>query len=179
MIMSGKIRSRYNGDGSLITGDQWRAMAAESRKRSQDSWERSDTDGFMSQWASDTVAREYAAWADLADNGYQAEFPAIFDLDGNLMDARQAEGTWGPYWIIRHADRTVTFFNESNARKGATRYRNDTRKGYRVGSISCDAYVKLSGASYTSVGPCLYPIADSVVTIIDDATTADGYHDYQ
>jgi hypothetical protein len=176
--MSGKIRNRYNADGTLRTADQWRAMAVESNKRSAESFERCDTDGFLSQWASDTVAREYRAWADLAAENYQAEFPAIFDLDGKLMDARQVETRYGWAWAISLPGGGTAWFNESGARKGATRYRNDTGKGYRLGTVSREAYVVLEGSNATSVGPCVRPVRDSAVTVVDDGTGMTQYADW-
>src|SRR5688572_6000895 len=41
------------------TADQWRAEAKDCRKAREDSWERSDTDGFLSQAASQAMAGEY------------------------------------------------------------------------------------------------------------------------
>src|SRR5574341_194423 len=176
--MGSKITNRRNADGSLRTPEQWRAMAAESRKRSADSWERSDTDGFLSQWASDTVAREYEAWAELAESNYQAEFPALFDLDGNPLDARQIESRYGWCWLIKNSDGTVKFFNESQARSGKRRLATDMGKGFRLGTVSREAYVKLHGASYTSVSPVAMPYPASEVTIVDDGSLGTQYQDF-
>jgi hypothetical protein len=143
-----------------ITPEQWRQQAADARRRSFESFERSDTDGFLSQWASDTVAREYDAWASLAENGYKAEFDALFDLDGNLLDAFETEGKFGMYWLIRKPGGGVEFFTASSARKGATRLKNDRRKGYTVGTVLMDAYVKLTG-SMMSCGPSFFPVPDA------------------
>ena len=122
-----------------LTADQWRAKATESRQRSYDSFQRSDTDGFLSQWASDSVAREYDLCARLAEADGMWEFVAVFDLDGNLVPAVQRQNQWGYYWCIYDnpecKGRPVAFFTESKARKAATRNRNNAKKGYTIGLI--------------------------------------------
>jgi len=69
------------------TPAEWRASAAECSRRSQESWERSDTDGFLSQWASDLSAQLYEAKARIAEAGGTAEFPALFDSTGARVPA--------------------------------------------------------------------------------------------
>ncbi|AWY05213.1 hypothetical protein SEA_MARGARET_33 [Gordonia phage Margaret] len=51
------------------TADEWTALAQESAQRSADSFARSDTDGFMSQWASDQTSAMYRQLADWARTG--------------------------------------------------------------------------------------------------------------
>ena len=138
---------------SGLTADQWRDKAAESRQRSYDSFQRSDTDGFLSQWASDSVAREYDLCARLAEADGMWEFVAVFDLDGNLVPAVQRENQWGYYWSIYDnpecKGRAVAFFTESKARKAATRNRNNAKKGYTIGLIRARGrVVAASGGSW-------------------------------
>lgn len=140
-----------------ITADQWRQRAADARRGAAESWERSDTDGALSQWASGLSAREYDAWAELAENDYQAEFPALFDTDGNLLDAREVETRYGWAWLIRNPDGTISWFNPSQARKGATRLKNDKAKGYTIGTVIMDAYADLAGGSIMSVSVVVRP----------------------
>src|SRR5207244_11723938 len=66
------------------TAEEWRAEAAQCRKSSADSWERSDTDGFLSQWAADTMARRFDACAEIADNGGRAEQVTLYLTDGRI-----------------------------------------------------------------------------------------------
>lgn len=51
------------------TAAEYTAMAEDCIRREQESWERSDTDGFLSQWASNSMARTYRTLARLAANG--------------------------------------------------------------------------------------------------------------
>ena len=50
--------------------DELRQQAKEAHQRSIDPFERCDTDGFLSQWASDCSARLLLEEADLAENNY-------------------------------------------------------------------------------------------------------------
>jgi hypothetical protein len=43
--------STMNTTSNIRTAQQYREQARESGRRDQESWERSDTDGFLSQWA--------------------------------------------------------------------------------------------------------------------------------
>jgi hypothetical protein len=114
---------------------EWREMAREDRQRAADSWERSDTDGFLSQWASGIMADAYDLAAELVEElaGDTTE-TALFDLDGNLLEARQVETRYGMSWLVLSpaGDR---WFNQSWARKDATRVANDAKKGIYVGTV--------------------------------------------
>lgn len=147
-----------------LTADQWRDKATESRQRSYDSFQRSDTDGFLSQWASDSVAREYDLCARLAEANGIWEFTALFDLDGNLVPAVQRENQWGWYWMIfDNADlrgRPVDFFNESKAKKAATRNRNNAKKGYTVGRVKSQGEVKAGSGGSWNVFYYVAPVVD-------------------
>jgi hypothetical protein len=119
-----------------MTGDQLRAKSQASHKAASDSFDRCDTDGFLSQWASDSMGSLYHYAARLADNGWTAEMDALFDLDGNLLDAEQRAGKYGTSWMIRNGDGTVRWVSTSSARKGARRRAHYESKGVRVGRVS-------------------------------------------
>jgi hypothetical protein len=128
---------------TTLTADEYRQMAREARQRSTESWERSDTDGFLSQWASDVAARKYDLQAEIAENGGRTEFLALFDLDGNLVPAKYIETKFGWAWALLNPEdltgRFVGFFNESNARKESTRLANNRKKGFTVGRVLAPA----------------------------------------
>jgi len=128
----------------LLDAAAYRARAQQAVRRSQESWERSDTDGFMSQWANDAMASKYRAMAELAEEGGVSEFPAVFDLDGNLTDFHQVSTRYGMSWV-RDTEHGSEWFNESGARKGSTRLANDRKKGYTIGSVRQEATVELVG----------------------------------
>lgn len=118
------------------TSDELRRMAAESHKRASDSFERSDTDGFLSQWASDLTGSIYSLAADLADNGWTREMEALFDLDGNLLDAHLKDGKFGLSWMIRNPDGTVRWVGTSHAKKAARRRAHYESKGVCEGRVA-------------------------------------------
>jgi hypothetical protein len=64
-----------------MTADEHREAAKAARQRSIDSFERSDTDGFMSQWASDITADEHLANAEILEAGGVAEFWGLYEGD--------------------------------------------------------------------------------------------------
>lgn len=149
------------------SADEYRAMARDARKDADDSFDRCDTDGFLSQWASDTTARQYDLAAVLAENGGEAEFDALFDLDGNIVPAALIDAKYGRTWIVRES------FDAMRARTGsavafvkplATDMNTSedgrvwftpnkrsvsaaARKGYRYGTISCKAMIVSTEAS--------------------------------
>jgi hypothetical protein len=120
------------------TPAEWREMATKARQQSADSFQRCDTDGFLSQWASDQMATRYDRLADIAANGGKSDFQALTDLEGNLMDARYIETRYGWSWAITTQGGTV-WFNESQARNGARRRAAHERKGYRIVTVRCPA----------------------------------------
>lgn len=142
-----------------MTADELRAAARDARQSSAESWQRSDTDGFLSQWASDANAREYDARAELVDNGGVAEFPALFTVDGELVAAKLIDTRYGSRWALLASDdprsRYVGFFGESYAASETRRRATNARKGFYVGTVKAPAYVKLSGNGY-SLSPRLF-----------------------
>jgi len=79
--------------------DAYRAMAQECRQNSADSFERCDTDGFLSQWASDQMSRKYLLMADLADNDGMWTFQTL-GRDGKLVPCRTINTRYGWKWAI-------------------------------------------------------------------------------
>jgi hypothetical protein len=58
-----------------------RQMAAESRQRSEESFARSDTDGFLSQWASDITAQQLDKQAEIAEQRGRDRFQGLYEGD--------------------------------------------------------------------------------------------------
>ena len=132
------------------TPDQLRAEAAEASARVAESWERSDTDGYLSQWANSLAADRLRLAAEIAECGGRWRFPALFDLAGNLVAAKLIETKWGLSWGILASDdprdtvtRWVTAF--------PVRESTMTRKGFREGFVMAKAKADYRGANATSV----------------------------
>lgn len=128
------------------------AEAAQHEQNAADSWERSDTDGFVSQWASGVLAREARLNAELAAAGGVAEFPALFDLDGNLVAAKlvQLDDRYRPGWKISKWIVLADDDPNSSAVKWITafpvRKSTMTRKGYTEGYVKAPARVATGGS---------------------------------
>lgn len=65
-------------DFTAYTPEELREMADKARQRGQESRERSDTDGFLSQWGSDRMAMAYDLAAKTAEDGWTAEFTGLY-----------------------------------------------------------------------------------------------------
>lgn len=158
------------------TAAQWRQEAAQARGRSADSWERSDNDGFLTQWAADTIARKYELQAEIAEQGGTWQFPALLDTDGNLVPAKLVQTRFGPAWGLLsdpdnpHSDFTG-FVNPSNASTPARRAGAMARKGFRVGTVRAPATAALSDG----LNPLAYARRtdggfDAAAEIVDDGS---------
>lgn len=150
------------------TAAEWRAMATRSQRQKAESWERSDTDGFMTQWASDVCSREYLTCADLIEQGGMTEMQVPF-VDGKVASTDYREGQYGWYWLLTVEAARVTgsrFFTPSKADKSATRRKNNAKKGVTMGTIRVKGDVVMHGNRY-HVSP--YIVAD------EDALRAGEY----
>jgi len=132
-----------------------RAEAARLEREKEESFERCDTDGFMSQWASGVNAQKARLAADIAEQGGTWEFPALFDLDGNPVPAKLIETRYGWAWALLDPENTsgrfLGFFNESYARDEKRRVATNARKGYYVGTVRVPAFAKLAGGNVCTV----------------------------
>jgi len=115
--------------------------AAECERRAAESFERCDTDGFLSQWADGLNARKYRLQADIDANGGMWDFPALFDLSGKEVPAKLIRGKYGLVWSLTDADGKFTGqFVAAFPKREATM----TAKGYREGSVSRPAIAIIS-----------------------------------
>jgi hypothetical protein len=161
------------------TPQQLREQARECRRRAYESFENCDTDGFLSQWASNITADELEMKADLLEKDNVSEFTALFTATGELIpDAREVETRFGWAWVHK-VDGQSVWFNPSKAKNEDTRRFNNLKKGYYLGRVLAKARVKiiasgtgLSGAA--SARPGIVPDYDmetktlQVVEIIDN-----------
>lgn len=126
-----------------------RAEAAAHHAAALESFERCDTDGFLSQWASGLTGSVKMLQADIEDKGGVWEFQALFDLDGNLVAAREVRGTYGWAWgLIDPANprgRFLGWFNPSKARTPEKRRAANAKKGYYLGWVLAPAVAEIMG----------------------------------
>lgn len=129
---------------------QSHAKADEARREAQDSFDRSDTDGWASQAASGLMARKHELQAKIFEQDGKWEFPALFDLEGNLVPAVRCASQWGGHsWRLLSTDEVdsevLGWVNESKAASEKTYNANMAKKGYYVGRVMAPAYATLGG----------------------------------
>lgn len=149
-----------------LTAEEWRAKARGSEQAKAESWERSDTGGFMSQWASGLMALEYELCAALAEKDGLTETRALFDAEtGEVASTHIADGQWGLYWVLNDAAAAKfgkRFLNESKAATTEKRRAALVKKGFTVGLVRVKGYVAMRGANTTSVRPYTLPDIDAL-----------------
>lgn len=89
------------------TPEQHDAEAQRLRAEAAASFERCDTDGFLSQWATGISAQEHALAAEILRNGGQYEYWGLYQGDRRLA-AKMIDGQFGPVWLLRE-DEAATF----------------------------------------------------------------------
>ena len=123
--------------------------AASYRQEAHDSFERCDTDGFLSQWANGLHARKCDLQSEIENRGGKSEFPALFDLEGNLVCAKLIDGRYGNCWALMTENKedngygyvfTGKFISAFPARQSTME-----KKGYREGRVLAPAVAVITG----------------------------------
>lgn len=154
------------------TAAEWETLAlsfeADSRRAAQasaDSFDRCDTDGFLSQWASDCTARLNFAKADWARNHGKVTVRILLATDGAVASTHEHEGPYGMSWVLNDVSTSAygkRFFNPSKAATYAKRRSANARRGFVEALAEVDGYVKLDGSNATSVSPRSFPNIDAL-----------------
>lgn len=126
--------------------------AAECEDEKEASFERCDTDGFLSQWASGLSAELYRKQAEIKHNGGWYEFPALFDLNGNRVRAKlTTRPVYGAHWLTEDVwqfytkdDRSTYKFIRAFPKRETTM----TNKGYIEGKELADAIAFMDGRGH-------------------------------
>ena len=125
-----------------------RTQAAECDKRAADSFERCDTDGFISQWADGIEASRLRYAAEIVENGGTSEFMALFTLDGQYVPARRCQSDrygWGDYWMVLDDEGKATgkFVTCCPTRRSTI-----AKKGYVEGYVREPAKAVIQGSGH-------------------------------
>lgn len=137
-------------DPMAHTPEEWRAMGRQKHQDADDSFERCDTDGFLSQWASGMMGNLYETCAQVAENGGKASFPALFDLEGNPVNARLIEGKYDWCWMLldEQGHSTSKFAPHAPSRPSTL-----AKRGLMEKQVEADALVTLVGSNACNVTP--------------------------
>lgn len=152
------------------TAAELRAKAAQHRADADASFDRCDTDGFLSQWASGINARKADFAADIAAAGgvWTFERVVLETLDGEpVADARAVNTRYGMKWRSDAADAWLPYMPARESTLGKRGYRERVEQVVapaRAITWAPDGARGLGGA--TSV---------SVVIIRTDAERKDGW----
>lgn len=125
--------------------DRLRQEAADHDQAAADSFDRCDTDGFLTQWAHGLSAERKRRQAQIQDEGGTAVFPALFDLAGNLVAAKllviedkfKGYGTRTVWAVLENDDpdsKVVQWVTAFPARTSTM-----TNKGFREGHVRAAA----------------------------------------
>lgn len=87
----------------METADDYRQAAAAADAAADASFERCDTDGFLSQWAHGITAQKYRLQAQIEDAGGLWFFPTLQDGD-RKVDAKLIDGKFGRCWMLADAE---------------------------------------------------------------------------
>ena len=132
------------------TASALREQAARQDRAAAESFDRCDTDGFLSQWASGLTAQKLRLEAEIVENGGKAEFPALFDADGNLVPAKLVDTRYGLAWCLIDENNVhgpaLGWFHSSKHRDDAKRIAANLRKGFRLGRVMAPARADIGGS---------------------------------
>jgi hypothetical protein len=144
-----------------LTADEFRALAKKAHESRIESFERCDTDGFLSQWASQIQEHKYLDWARLAEQDYKDTFETLADADGNLVPCREIETKFGLTYAV------YASFEDAQNRGEIIKWvglgkRAAKNKGYQIVVVEAEATVRVmkgySGGTYTApVAPVFTP----------------------
>jgi len=80
-----------------------RERASEHFEAAEESFRRSDTDGFLSQWAHGLEGRRLHAQASIEENGGMSAFPALLEGEREV-NAKIIDGKFGPVWLLADSE---------------------------------------------------------------------------
>jgi hypothetical protein len=136
----------------MVTAAELRNRASESRQKAEESFDRCDTDGFLSQWALGLGAQKDEMQAEIIENGGKSNFPALFNLEGKRVRAKliTTHPSWAPWttstcWAL--CDKSGKFIGKFITAFPA-RESTMAKKGYKEGTEDAPAKAVIQGSGY-------------------------------
>lgn len=141
---------------SVLDAEKYREQAKDARRRLNESWERSDTDGALSQWGLAIQEREYNEWASLAERDYLNAYEALAK-DGKLIPHKEIETKFGWCYAVFETFEEAKKPNGKILEFVGTGDRAIKNKGYQKIVVRAKSKVILAGSGWT-VSPLVVPI---------------------
>lgn len=128
------------------TADNLRAEAAKHDKEAYDSFERCDTDGFLSQWASGLTASKKRLEADLIEAGGVITIVGPVTTDGEPVRFKNVDTRYGRKWLVLDDnDDAVAWLDPGTVNLSTYR-----KKGYSLGRYEVKGIAKIVGSHATN-----------------------------
>lgn len=133
------------------TPETLRAEAVKLDNQAEESFDRCDTDGFLSQWALGLTAQQKRAQANIVENGGKSSFIGLFTLDGKRVRAKVIK-THPPF--AKWATQLTWAFCDANGKftgKFITcglKEKNLAKKGYKEEYEEAPAKAIIDGKGY-------------------------------
>lgn len=149
------------------TATDLRNQAAAHEQAAQDSFDRCDTDGFLSQWAHGLSAEKARRQAEIVEAGGVAEFAALYDLSGNRVPAKlirvadkfKGYGTRSVWMLLDPANPKGKALGFVNRPAGGPRSHANLRaKGYVEGTEMAPAMADIVGTGYGLSGTAVVAV---------------------
>lgn len=126
------------------------------------------SDCALSCWAEQSNEAKLLAMLDLARNGYMADFPALFHLDGTPVEGAKQVTFKDRYsfqmvtkWVINHPNGQTEWLPfTSPSAMTARKAKNLAERGYKVGTVSKPAHIVSQAGNYIGAPVHYYPAAD-------------------
>ena len=110
------------GKPDAQTAQEEQDKRSECHKDREESFERCDTDGFLSQWANGVQAGVHSLRKEIAENGGLGLFPGLYRRDtGERVRAKLIEGRYGFCWAFcdENGKFTGKFLNDARTKRAA------------------------------------------------------------
>ena len=128
-----------------LTATEHRERASKHFQAKEDSFDRCDTDGFLSQWASGISGQLEARKAELAEAGWTSTFPGLYRRsDGARVRAKLIDARYGLCWAFCDEEGTFTgrFLSHSKGTKRSRLY----REGFELREETAPANARITGS---------------------------------
>jgi hypothetical protein len=140
---------------TTITADQYRKSAARSVEMAEESFQRCDTDGFMSQWSSGINARLDLAKADIVDQEYVDTFVGLY-VGQRRIKAKAYRSQFGTSWVMHESEQELISLRGGAFLPTGRNSRIHKKLGIREALETAPAWAKISGEHLTNLSVVRY-----------------------